>query len=80
VIVLRVMATLGGVALVLWALLSAMKTIVLPRAEASIVVTGLFINLRRVFDLVCSPKRSYAFRDRVMAYYAPTGLLLLPVT
>ena len=79
-IVLRVVATVGGVALVLWALLSAMKTIVLPRAEASIVVTGLFINLRRVFDLVCSPKRSYAFRDRVMAYYAPTGLLLLPVT
>jgi len=80
VIVLRVMATVGGIALVVWALLSAMKTIVLPRAEASIVVTALFINLRRIFDLICSPKRSYAFRDRVMAYYAPTGLLLLPVT
>ena len=79
-IVLRVVATVGGIALVLWAVLSAMKTIVLPRAEASIVVTALFINLRRVFDVICSPKRSYAFRDRVMAYYAPTGLLLLPVT
>ena len=79
-IVLRVLATVGGITLVLWALLSAMKTIVLPRAEASVVVSVLFINLRHVFDLICSPKRSYAFRDRVMAYYAPTGLLLLPVT
>jgi hypothetical protein len=74
------MATVGGVVLVLWAVLSALKTIVLPRAEASIVVTTLFINLRRIFDVICSPKRSFAFRDRVMAYYAPIGLLLLPVT
>jgi hypothetical protein len=80
VIVLQVMATVGGVVLVFWALLSALKTIVLPRAEASIVVTTLFINLRRIFDVICSPKRSFAFRDRVMAYYAPVGLLLLPVT
>jgi hypothetical protein len=79
VIAIRIVATVGGVTLVLWALLSAMKTIVLPRAAASIVVTTLFINLRRVFDVICSPKRSFAFRDRVMAYYAPTGLLLLPV-
>ncbi len=43
------------------------------------VVTAVFINLRRVFDLICNPKRSFAFRDRVMAYYAPVGLLLLPL-
>jgi hypothetical protein len=78
-IALRVLATVGGVVLVVWALLSAVKTIVLPRAAASVVVTAVFINLRRVFDLICNPKRSFAFRDRVMAYYAPIGLLLLPL-
>ena len=77
---LRVLATVGGIALVAWALVSAMKTMVLPRAEASSVAAALFINLRRLFDRVCSPKRSFAFRDRVMAYYAPVVLLLLPVT
>jgi hypothetical protein len=80
VTVLRVLATTAGIALVGCALLSAMKTIVLPRAEASIVAAVLFVNLRRLFDRICSPKRSYAFRDRVMAYYAPVVLLLLPVT
>jgi hypothetical protein len=80
VTVLRLLAMVAGIALVASALLSAMKTIVLPRAEASIVAAALFINLRRVFDRVCSPKRSFAFRDRIMAYYAPVVLLLLPVT
>ena len=55
---LRILAAVAGVVLVAWALLSAIKTIVLPRAEASVVVTALFVNLRKVFDLVCSPKRS----------------------
>ena len=45
------------------------------------VATALFIDLRRVFDrdLLARSGRS-RFRDRVMAYYAPIGLLLLPVT
>jgi hypothetical protein len=80
VIVLRVIATAGGVALVAWALLSAIKTIVLPRDDPSIVTSWLFRALRRVFDVICRPSRPFAFRDRVMAYYAPIGLLLLPVT
>jgi len=77
---LRVLATVAGIVLVASALVSAMKTMVLPRAEASSVAAALFINLRRVFDRICSPKRSFAFRDRVMAFYAPVVLLLLPVT
>ena len=40
----------------------------------------MFISLRKVFELIARPSRSFAFRDRVLAYYAPIGLLLLPVT
>jgi hypothetical protein len=76
--VLRVLAGLAGAVLVAWALLSALKTVVLPRAESSILTRWLFITLRRAFDLVASPKRTYAFRDRVLALYAPVGLFLLP--
>jgi hypothetical protein len=79
VVVLRVLAGLAGATLVVWALVSALKTIVLPRAESSILTRWVFITLRRAFDLVASPKRTYAFRDRVLAFYAPVGLFLLPV-
>jgi len=79
VIVTNVLAGLAGVALVAWALLSALKTVVLPRSESSILVRGLFIQLRRAFNVVAGPKRSFAFRDRVLAYYAPLGLLLMPI-
>ncbi len=78
-IAVRVLVGLLGAALVGWALLSALKTVVLPRAESSVLVRALFIALRRVFDVVASPKRSFAFRDRLLAYYSPVGLFLMPV-
>jgi hypothetical protein len=78
VIVLRILLGLLGAAFVAWALLSALKTVVLPRAESSILTRWLFITLRRAFDVVASPKRSFGFRDRLLAYYAPVGLFLLP--
>lgn len=78
-IVLRVLAGVVGAALVVWTVGGAIKTVVLPRAASSLLTRALFIVLRRgVFDRLASPKRSFAFRDRVMAMYAPVGLLLLP--
>jgi hypothetical protein len=79
VIVVRVIACLAGIGLVLVAVMSVLKTLVLPRAEVSTPTRALFVLLRRVFDLFTGPKRSFRFRDRVMAFYAPVGLLLLPV-
>jgi hypothetical protein len=78
VIAVRVLVGVAGAALVGWALLSALKTVVLPRAESSILSRGLFILVRRLFDLVASPNHPFAYRDRVLAYYAPVGLFLLP--
>ena len=75
---LHVLAVLAGALVVAATLLSAIKTVVLPRAEVSMVTRLLFVALRRVFDTVAGPKRSFAFRDRVMAFYAPLGLMLLP--
>ena len=78
VVVLHVLAVVAGIALGLFTLFSAITTVVLPRAESSIVVRGEFVVLSRVFRLIAHERRSFAARDRVLAYYAPVGLILLP--
>jgi hypothetical protein len=79
-IVLRTLTGVLGAALVLWVIGSAVKTIVLPRGTSSLITRTVFLVLRRaVFDPIASPKRSFEFRDRVMALYSPFGLLMLPV-
>lgn len=78
-VVLQVLAVAAGVLLVFAASGSAIKTVVLPRAEISFTTRAMFVLLRRLFDRIAPAKRSFAFRDRVMSYYAPIGLLLLPV-
>lgn len=63
---------------VLWTLSSAVKTVVLPRASASVLTRLHFRLIRVVFDGLAAPKRSFARRDAVMALYAPISLVLLP--
>ncbi|HKA04120.1 MAG TPA: hypothetical protein VKD67_07310 [Acidimicrobiales bacterium] len=77
-VVLQVVAVVAGVALVVVTLFSALKTVVLPRAESSLIVRAEWITLSRIFDLVAHERRSYEARDRILAFYAPIALLLLP--
>jgi hypothetical protein len=57
---------------------SAVRTFVVPRGDSD-VLTGLaFRTIRKAFTLVANPSRPYAYRDRVMAYYGPIALVLLP--
>jgi hypothetical protein len=74
----RVLAIVAGVVLVLETLLSAVRTVVLPRAEYSWLTRTHFVLLRKGFDLFARPSRPYAARDRVLALYAPIGLVTLP--
>ena len=78
VVVLHVLATVAGVVLVLFTLFSAITTVVLPRSESSFIVRAEFIGLARLFRLIAHERRSFTSRDRVLAYYAPVGLILLP--
>ena len=78
VVVVQVLAVVLGVSMVLMTLFSAVTTVVLPRAESSLLVRAEFIGLARVFALIAHERRSFASRDRVLAYYAPIGLILLP--
>jgi hypothetical protein len=76
--VVYVLACLLGVAIVVGTLLSAVKTVVLPRASPSIVTRLVFVTNRRIFNAFAPPRLSFAHRDRVLALYAPITLLLLP--
>lgn len=76
----RAMAVVVGVILALGVLRSAIRTVVLPRSEIVSLTRAVFLALRRVFDLRAKKKRSYEERDRIMALYAPLGLMLLAAT
>lgn len=56
---------------------SALRTFVLPRGVSTFLARLVFINSRKVFDLLAREGRSYETRDRVMALFAPLTLFLL---
>jgi hypothetical protein len=79
-ILLRFLVFLLGLALVLMALNSAIRTLVLPRAASDAISGLVFACLRWLFELPLRRTTNYATIDRVMALYAPVAVLtLLPV-
>ena len=78
-VIARVVIFLLGLALVIATLFSAIRSFVLPRSANDRMARILFLSLRFVFNKLMQPMRTYIQRDALMAYYAPIGLLLLPV-
>jgi hypothetical protein len=68
---------LVGVVVVWLTLRSAIRTYLLPRSAPDAIVRLAFIALRKTFGLVMAPLKTYAERDRVLAYYSPLGMLML---
>ncbi len=77
-IVAQVFAVVAGVAVVLWTLASAVKTVVVPRAVITRLTRWHFVGIRKVFNLFAGTKRSFETRDRIMSLYAPVSLVTLP--
>lgn len=73
----RVSVFVAGLALVGWTLLSAIRTVVLPRSAQSLITRLVFRSLGRVFRLVAGRRSSFERRDRVMALFSPIGLLAM---
>jgi hypothetical protein len=76
-IAVRVAVALAGAALVGWTLLSAIRAVVLPRGDVVLLSRAVFLGVRRIFNLLTRGADSYEHRDRIMALYAPIGLLAL---
>ncbi len=76
----RIPAFVAGALAVYLTVGSAVRTVILPRAVPSRLTRFVFVWLRRAFILRAGPSAGYERRDRVMAMYAPVGLLGLLAT
>ena len=74
---LRALVFATGLALVGWTLLSAIRTVVLPRSAQSLIARVVFRSLGRVFRLIAGSRTSFARRDLVMALFSPIALLVM---
>src|SRR5262245_5573543 len=77
-VLLRVIAFVAGATVVLGTLASAVKTVVMPRAEPSLLARWVFVSVRKVFDWRVRRAKDWTSADRVMARFAPFSLVLLP--
>lgn len=77
-VVARVVAFVAGVTVVIGVLGSALRTVVVPRAEATLLGQGVFLGVRKVFDMRVRKVSSWEEADRIMARYAPVALIMLP--
>ena len=68
-----------GVSLVLITIFSAIRTVVVPRGERVVLTRVFFSFVRWCFLVAASYTKDYKARDIVLARYAPTTLILLPV-
>ena len=80
-IVVRVLVFALGVAVVIFTLLSAIRSFVLPRAAPVLLTTAVFRAMRRAFNLWlwATRARTYEQYDSVLALYAPFSLLCMPL-
>jgi hypothetical protein len=76
----RGLALMVGVLIVRYALLSAVRTFVLPRAGRDVLTRWVFGAVLAVFRLRAERSTSFDKRDRLMAMYAPVSLLVLPAS
>lgn len=72
-------AFLAGVLLIFIALDAAVETVVLPRSARVQLTRLVFVAMRALIAPWTRSARSYETRDRVMAFYAPVSLLMLPI-
>jgi len=76
---LHVASFVLGAMVVAITLASAVGTFVLPRGVIPPLTRAVFLTIRVALELWLQHLPTYAQRDRVLAVYAPFGLLSLPV-
>lgn len=77
-VVARVVAFLAGTWVVGATAASAVKTVIVPRAESAMLTRAVFVTLRRPFDFRIARARTWEQADAVMARFGPFALVTLP--
>ena len=75
----RIVVFLLGLALVARTMLGAVRSLLLPRGSNDRLSRIPFRLFRSLIDAAVPSTKSYIVRDRVLAYYAPTSLLVVLV-
>lgn len=75
----RTLVGLAGAAAVIWAIVSAVLTVVVPRGTPVVLTRWVFSATRIPFHARAAWAADFRRRDAVLAAYGPTGLLMLPV-
>jgi len=73
----RIAVLAAGLVLTGWTLLSAVKTVILPRSVQSSLNRLVMRPLNRVMRTVARMRPSFAWRDSVMALFGPFAMLML---
>lgn len=76
---LRLLVASAGAVVVLATLLSAVRTVVVPRPETVRLTRSVFAVLRWVFNGLANLRGGFAWTDRILSRYAPVALLALPM-
>ena len=64
-VVIRALVFLAGVVLVVWALRSAVETVILPRSTQNALARMVFRTAGTVFRSFANERRDFAIRDRI---------------
>ncbi len=75
---LYLLVGLVGFVIIVRVVVGAVRTFVVPRGDSDGLTRVAFKVIRKGFDLVAHRGRPYEARDRVLAYYGPVALMLLP--
>ena len=78
-LLLRIGVFILGSCMVIYTLYSAIRTFILPRSAPDVLVRKVFLFSRRLFDFRVAMVHTYLEKDGIMAMYAPTSLLALPL-
>lgn len=75
----RVIALVVGCAVVFWVVSSAVLTVVVPRGERALLAMLVVAPTRRIFAFFGDRADDEEGRERILARFGPTALMLLPL-
>jgi hypothetical protein len=76
---IHLLVGLAGGGLVITTVSAAIRSFVLPRNESVRLNAFVFGGVRALFNFAAQRASTFAHRDRILAHYAPVGLVALPI-